>query len=214
MMTYFFRLLLAAALATSTMVACRSTSALQPTASLLPIASELPPVAASISPTANDTPTPVPQEIIETLFQMHGTIVLMQFNAETLAQFAEHAQSGVMPATDIPSSLDALDGLVSSADFIAPFISPPDELAGLWETALSVHNNTRDLLHSWMDGSTDPSRVLEGLRYDLPSLQETVTGLEAAMTSTYGVDMRDLVAAREEALAGIRSVFGATPTPP
>jgi len=156
----------------------------------------------------------VPQEIIDALFQLHEAIVLMQFNAETLAQFAEHAQSGEMPATDIPASLDVLDGLVMSADFIAPFISPPDDLAGLWEAALEVHITTRDLLHNWKEGSADPSRVLEGLRPGLPRIQETVAQIEAVMTSTYGIDTGDLVAAREEALAGIRSVFDATPTPP
>ncbi len=169
---------------------------------------------ATMLPVRPPTRTPVAEEVRSSVLEMHKLVVTIQFNAEVTAELARGAIAGALPPSDVPQSVIQVSGLADAVEWIVPFIVPEARLEAQWSAALAVHRHTRQLLGRWAKGSATPRQVLQELDQDLASIGRTVDEVEAILATDYGIEMKSLVDARNEALAGIRGVLEPSATPP
>jgi len=161
---------------------------------------EAPEPTATLEPTDTPEPTEIPEELEEQVTQLYGVVVLIQADAVLLNEAAERTAAGDLAGAEQFGLLIGLGAVVQAVDETIPEIDPPGPLAGAWEDAVAVHEQTKDIFGRWLDEEIVSTQVVEEMEPVLEEAERVSLAVEGIMAGAYGADAGELAENRHEAI--------------
>lgn len=200
-----------------------SASEVRPTRADTQNISPAPPHAITPSPTSSVTPTPpatpslapspLPDDLSESIKQSYLAIFLIRVDAELVNEAADRTQSGDLTGFDQVGALLAIAAVMEGVDQSLPEITPPEPLQTYWEEARSVHEQTKEILGDWFNDELDSAEVLIRMESVLLTAEGIIENVEETLARDFGFDLEQLTEERQEILESLPEIFESTSTP-
>jgi len=170
-----------------------------------PQASPTPTSPPAVQPTP--TATPLPEGLSEQIEQTYTILVLIQFNAHLLSETATRVQSGELEGFEALGALLAVAALIGTVDESIPQTVSPDVVDPAWNSAIIVHEQTKQLAARWLDKEVDSGQVVAEMQAVLRDIDEILTSAEAALGTEYNLDSNLLTQKRQEIINTLPEIF-------
>lgn len=160
-------------------------------------------------PLVQPTPTaaPLPKGLSEQIEQTYTILVFIQLNAHLLSETATRVQSGELEGFEALGLVMAVAALIGAVDESIPQAESPDVLDPAWNSAIIVHEQTKELAARWLDKEVDAAQVVGEMQPVLRDIDAAVTGAEAALGTEYNVDSNLLTQKRKEIIDSLPEIF-------
>jgi hypothetical protein len=158
-------------------------------------------------PTAS--PTLLPTQVAGQALQVYRTMLIIQANSEQLQATAAlvDTQEGELNLKESPMMMSLSVSIVSVDDLITNLQAPNNVLLP-WQRALIVHQETKEILSSWLRDATVPSEVIGATMPVIGDIQRDVGEVETTLHSEYGYDRTELERERQAVLEIMRQMLG------
>jgi len=178
-----------------------------PTAAATATRTPTPSLTPTATPTATPTPTPLPEELVEAILGAYRRMVLIEANAELLAETAARIKAGELTGLEQVDVLLGLAALIEAIQASLAGYRPPAALRDVWDDMTAVHEQTIDIMWRWVVEEISSAEVLAELEPALALAAGSLAQAEEALATTYGLDAALLAEQRREALEVVGGYF-------
>jgi hypothetical protein len=164
-------------------------------------------VADTPQPTAS--PMPLPTVMAGQALQIYRTMLIIQANAEQIREVAILLDSGAGEANlkESPMMMSLSVSVVSVDDLIKN-VQESNSISLPWQRAYFVHQESKEVLGSWMGGEAKASQVIEAMVPVIDDIRRDVIEVEETLVSEFGYDRSELDQERQAVLEVMRQMLG------
>lgn len=176
----------------------------------------------TLIPTATVTFTPAPtttatlislsEEELAMLNQVYRILLFIQIDMRMLDEIAEKVQAGELVGIESLGALMVLATVVNEVDNALQEVTPPELLREPWQTALQIHEETKQMITDWVNQHEDSAGILAATPEKMAAMEDLMNEVESVLSEYYGFDQEEMRRSREAVVESVNEIF-ATPEP-
>lgn len=159
------------------------------------------------APTATATLIPLTGEELDRLNQVYRILVFIQVDMSMLEEIAEKVQAGELVGIESLGALMVLATVLNEVDNALQEVSPPELLQEPWETALQIHEETKQMITDWVNQHEDSTSILAATPQKMAAIEDLMNDVETILSEYYGFDQEEMRRSREAVVESVNEIF-------
>ncbi len=163
------------------------------------------------APTATATLIPLTGEELDRLNRMYRILVFIQVDMSMLEEIAEKVQAGELVGIESLGALMVLATVVNEVDTALQEVTPPELLREPWQTALQIHEETKQMITDWVNQHEDSAGILAATPEKMAAMEDLMNEVESVLSEYYGFDQEEMRRSREAVVESVNEIFATEP---